>query len=388
MHIAERTAASIVAEISGIIGQRINMMDDRGVIIASSDPSRVGTLHGAALQIVQDGLSELVVHSDTEYKGSRRGVNLAVELNGKTVGVIGVTGPYEEVSKYGQIIKKITEILLREEYYKEQTEREARAKMRFIGEWLYGDPKNINKEFHEYGLSLGVDISKPRRLFSLAVQTEESGDSRYAQKCIDGANRVIKTFVMNEPDSFILISADSVICGVSMRSDEEMLVFTKTIKTEAEIRYPVTVAIGVDSSMEHVWEARGKAEKAMRTCLRSSSREPRLYADINMEIFTAELSDSVKQDYISHVFRNYTAPEIPDLIILLDTFYEHEGSIARASEKLNMHKNTLQYKLKKISERTGYDPRSIKYSSLFYNAIHFYRDIRNLFHFSPPSWDI
>ena len=221
-----------------------------------------------------------------------------------------------------------------------------------------------------------------------AAEDWDGGDSRLAQKSIDGAYRVIKTFVLNEPDSFILASADSLMCGVGMRGDDDMLVLAGTVKTESEIRYPVTVAVGVDSAGTRVWEARVKAEKAMRTCLRSSSREPRLYADINMEIFTAELSDSVKQDYISHVFRNYTAPEIPDLIILLDTFYEHEGSIARASEKLNMHKNTLQYKLKKISERTGYDPRSIKYSSLFYNAIHFYRDIRNLFHFSPPSWDI
>ncbi|HCL01523.1 MAG TPA: hypothetical protein DHW61_03765 [Lachnoclostridium phytofermentans] len=40
---------------------------------------------------------------------------------------------------------------------------------------------------------------------------------------------------------------------------------------------------------------------------------------------------------------------------------------------LFIHKNTLQNKLKRISERTGYDPRSIRHSSLFYIAI--YRDI-------------
>ena len=387
MHIAERTAASIVAEISGIIGQRINMMDERGVIIASSDPARVGTMHDAARRIVRDGLPELVVHSDTEYEGSRRGVNLAVELNGKTVGVIGVTGPYEEVSKYGQIIKKITEILLKEEYNKEQRERDDRAKMRFLGEWLYGDPRNINREFHEYGISLGVDISRPRRLFSVAVQPEDGGDSRLAQKSIDGAYRVIKTFVLNEPDSFILASADSLMCGVGMRGDDDMLVLAGTVKTESEIRYPVTVAVGVDSAGTRVWEARVKAEKAMRTCLRSAKKEPRLYADITMEIFSAELPDSVKQDYIGHVFRNYLPSEIPALIILLDTFYECEGSVSLASEKMNMHKNTLQYKLKKISERTGYDPRSIKYSSLFYNAIHFYRDISGSCHAPSSGWN-
>ena len=63
---------------------------------------------------------------------------------------------------------------------------------------------------------------------------------------------------------------------------------------------------------------------------------------------------------------------------LLETLYDLEGSITAAAEKLHMHKNTLQYKLRRIYERTGYDPRSIRWSSLFYIAIDFYREIRNL----------
>ena len=63
---------------------------------------------------------------------------------------------------------------------------------------------------------------------------------------------------------------------------------------------------------------------------------------------------------------------------MLETLYDLEGSITAAAEKLHMHKNTLQYKLRRIYERTGYDPRSIRWSSLSYIAIDFYREIRNL----------
>ena len=59
------------------------------------------------------------------------------------------------------------------------------------------------------------------------------------------------------------------------------------------------------------------------------------------------------------------------------TFYDVEGSINAASEKLFIHKNTLQYKLNKIAEKTGYNPRSIRHSSLFYIAIYFYRETRD-----------
>ncbi|MFZ2538276.1 MAG: helix-turn-helix domain-containing protein, partial [Oscillospiraceae bacterium] len=72
----------------------------------------------------------------------------------------------------------------------------------------------------------------------------------------------------------------------------------------------------------------------------------------------------------------YSAKEISQWIVILETYYKEEGSIAATAQKLFVHKNTLQYKLKKLYEQTGYDPRSIHYSSLYYNAIYFYRDIR------------
>ena len=78
------------------------------------------------------------------------------------------------------------------------------------------------------------------------------------------------------------------------------------------------------------------------------------------------------------LFRGYEMEELTETIGILEILYETEGSITKASEKLHMHKNTLQYKLKRIYERTGYDPRSIRSSSLFYIAIYFFREIRDL----------
>ena len=46
---------------------------------------------------------------------------------------------------------------------------------------------------------------------------------------------------------------------------------------------------------------------------------------------------------------------------------------------MHMHKNTLQYKLLKIRDRTGYDPRSLQDSAMFfYIAACFHREIRKI----------
>jgi carbohydrate diacid regulator len=111
--------------------------------------------------------------------------------------------------------------------------------------------------------------------------------------------------------------------------------------------------------------------------MRSPQKGTRLYASITMEIFQSELSGNIKREYISRIFKDCSLEEIEQWIGLLNIFYEEEGSIAATAQRLFIHKNTLQYKLNKIKERTGYDPRSIRYSSLFYNAIHFYQDVRD-----------
>ena len=46
--LSTQSAQRIVAEIGGIVGQNINMMDAQGYIIASTDPARIGFTRGRA----------------------------------------------------------------------------------------------------------------------------------------------------------------------------------------------------------------------------------------------------------------------------------------------------------------------------------------------------
>ena len=116
MTLSSKTAQVIVEEISGIIGRRINMMNADGIIIATTDPARLDTFHAAAKKIIDEDLDEIVVYSNTEYPGALQGTNIAVRFQNKPVAVIGVTGPYREVIKYGRMLKKMTEILMLDEY--------------------------------------------------------------------------------------------------------------------------------------------------------------------------------------------------------------------------------------------------------------------------------
>ena len=73
-------------------------MDAAGVIFASTDPERIGQRHLGACQVLEQGLPRLVVQEDDGRPGgARRGINLPIQLDGPTVGVIGITGAPQEV---------------------------------------------------------------------------------------------------------------------------------------------------------------------------------------------------------------------------------------------------------------------------------------------------
>lgn len=115
MEISKELAESIVCEMKKIIEKDLNFIDSTGIIIASTDSSRVGTYHEGGKQAIT--INDVIkINRDEEYKGARKGINLPLNFNGELIGVIGISGETNEVEKYGQIIKRMSEILIKEAY--------------------------------------------------------------------------------------------------------------------------------------------------------------------------------------------------------------------------------------------------------------------------------
>lgn len=379
MYISKRNATYIVEEISKIIGEKINMMNADGIIIASSDINRIGTFHAAAKELIDHKLQEVIVKNESEYEGALPGLNLAINFQDEIVGVIGVTGPYDEVAKYGQILKKMTEILLLDQYYKEQKDIDKRIRERYLDEWMFGEAKNITPMFVQQGNALQIDITLPRRIMAVSFLTGEV-QNEDAQRMIDDAEKMIMGMMREDSNRHFLKSGVELLCAIPECSDHEMIKLAQHMKKDIESKHPIKFFCGIDAGSEGytlIHSSVIKAIKALKTSLRSPQKSIRLYASVSMEIFQSELTDSIKREYIFRIFKDCTLEEINQWIGLLNIFYEEEGSIAATANRMFIHKNTLQYKLNKIKERTGYDPRSIRYSSLFYNAIHFYQDVRD-----------
>ena len=92
-------AREMVEAVSGLVeGRTINLMDTKGIIVASSDPARVGSFHQGAMEAVRTGkMVNITKEQVPDYSGAREGCNMPLRVNGAIIGVVGIRGDPPEI---------------------------------------------------------------------------------------------------------------------------------------------------------------------------------------------------------------------------------------------------------------------------------------------------
>ena len=380
MDLLKYNADHIVREISSVINRDINFMNEEGVIIASTDKSRIGQGHAGAKHIIEERLDELIVKEDDDEAGVKEGANYPLKIGGEIVGVIGITGDWEQTAKFGRITQKMTQILMTELSIKEHKSFQESQLSRYILEWVTSEHPPVSRGFVQRGRQMDVDITIPRRFLIVSLHLDEKDkDSYEANWDLGQAEERIRNYIRRIDRSCIYVKlASRMFIGVAARSDKDMMALAEGVFALVPHREGIRIDVGVDEKCHPYTSAfmsYRQAYKALKSSMRQSEGGIRFYRDINIEIFVDEISATAKNEYVQKVFAGFTEEETETALELIETLYKNDGSIHAASESLHMHKNTLQYKLRKISERTGYDPRSISSAHLFGMAIEFYHDL-------------
>ncbi len=358
MKIGKRIAKEIVLKLSDTIGQNINIMDTNGVIIASSDANREGKLHGGALKLIKENLTEVIVESNEQFPGSKNGINLPVLFEGDVVGVIGITGDVSEVYKYGEIIKKMTEILLLEERAKELNVMEQKARDRFFNEWLV-DSLEIKSpaRFEQLAADMSVDTSLSYRVAALAPAANLSPDvdtlTEISRRIRRSVSHSLKADAFRTASHMILIFPDT--------KDEIIEKALGDVKAHIQSSFSCEIKIGVSDkgAVLHLSDAHERAVKALEFSMKSGlSRAVSFYNPYDINYLLNGLDDKAKEAFLSDLFKDVTQEEKQSAMEFAAIYLEENGSLDKIAERLFVHKNTVKYRINKLTQLTGVDIRT------------------------------
>lgn len=372
MFITPEDAAHIARELKATIGRDVNIMDRTGIIIASTDPRRVGQPHRIAQQIIQENLPIREVLEDDPMAGVQRGVNLPIHVDGICEGVIGITGPAEEVRDFGTVAKKMAEILLTTMRQQEQQAHLERARNLFIEEWLFA-PKPDWETLSIRGELLDMKIELPRRLALL--ECRENPSALMAETAPGLLSGRLPRWMEPEwqKDVIWTVTGRQVLFLFSGNAMEQATVILRNIGRAAKEQCGFQISGGISSVSRDPEDLRRCYTEAV-IAARAAGKDGsiREYSTASLDLILQNMDESVRRDVLRAVFPPLPPEEEAELLESLQLYFQYDGNMERASAQACVHPNTFRYRLRKLTRHTGLDLRRPRDEVLLYIALQFY----------------
>ncbi|QYK70111.1 sugar diacid recognition domain-containing protein [Paenibacillus sp. S02] len=325
-----KQAQDIVDKMMKDIPYNINIMNERGIIIGSGESERIGTIHQGAVQALETG-KMIEVWQDGHYE--KKGTNEPIVIHHELVGVIGISGNPDEVRPFCNIVKTTVSLLIEQRISLEHLAHEANRKKSVLEMLLNHQgayTQKIKKEAAQYHIDLLLKTS------AVYVKYLPADPAHLAE--LSNIFMQHPSFRMEEDCYLILIQ--------NQEPTDKLL--------EPLVRSHPDVLITVSRQEHNIADVYMQAKSAMNVLL--ALRPP------VQKISFAEVEFLVRLSQTNLTNTIYLVSKLEDTVDLLDTlrsFINHNGSVSFTADELNIHRNTLQYRLKRIHTLTGKDPRNL-----------------------------
>jgi carbohydrate diacid regulator len=368
MDISSTLAQVIVTDMKKIINQELNFMDTTGLVIASTDPNRINTYHEGAKRVISTK-EDLIIEEDEQFKGTKKGINLPIYFENKLFGVIGITGEKNEVVKYGQIIKKMTEILIKEAWVKDYF-IQLRENYRTIIDYLL-----FNSDYEEgkstFSNMFDINLRSPK----IVVVGSMFKTNNSPQNIMERMHRLLDKYFTSKQQNIYTIKNDEIIMIIDHTFENDLEYNLRSLLKESSETLHLQLLFGIGLTTSQTITHKQSYELAKTTISWSklfSSHGIYYFKDLDLGLILNHTSDYDRSLYVQKVLANLSETELTEFNLILDVYGKNNGSINKSADDLYIHKNTLQYKLNKIDKLTGYNPRNLddyvilKLAFLFY----------------------
>ena len=374
MELSKTVAMEIVKEISQLLNKKLNIMNDKGYIIASSNPSRINTFHEGAYKIISENLSELEIQEkDLDLQGSYQGLNFPIQINDSIIGVVGITGNSDEIRAFGNIVKKMTEILIYGKVRDQEKYNKKKIREYFLIDWITKNDTVYNSSLIQRGLDLNIDIQKQRRIicFDISITNKDL--------LLQLENKVILQLYSFDETNLIFKQSNSLI--LATRELDKVKLNNQLDKIlKIGTNNNAKIFIGVSKVVEEYYTIDNSYKNSKHALNIQASKNISGYSyynDLNIELIYEQIPTSTKNQIVEKIFSKFTKESLKKAIIILKAYYNCNCSIKQAADLLNIHSNTLQYHLNKIKDKTKLDPRNVKDCVILQLCIDFYEQQNN-----------
>ncbi|TCS84200.1 sugar diacid recognition domain-containing protein [Tepidibacillus fermentans] len=360
-------AQKIVERTMGIINRNINVMNEKGIIIGSGDSSRINQVHAGAVAVIERGDIVEIDEEEAQFlKGAKPGVNLPIYFKNEIVGVVGITGKPEKVRGFGLLIKMAAEMILDQAFLMEQIQWDERLKEEILHQLITGE-NTSDPWFKERAKTLGIDLDVPRIVVILELRSNsltEEALSKKRKKVVS----ILKSLI--EPEDLLTLAYTTEIILLKkirlkgLETDKDHLFQQLNVwKSRLYHSAKVKIKIGIGTYYQDFKELAQSYDEAKKTLKVGLTLYPDQdiywYNEMGFPILIQQISAMNNHPLLEHFKKIVYRDKKGELQQTLKVFIEENGEINKTAERLFIHRNTLHYRLDKMKEITGKDPKKL-----------------------------
>ncbi|QXO15998.1 MULTISPECIES: sugar diacid recognition domain-containing protein [Vibrio] len=345
MQLHEQLAQRIVDRAQKIIKYPLNVMDETGIIIASTNPARRYQKHGGAVL----ALTELkpIEISETmlpEFPNVKPGVNLPIVYNNAAIGVIGISGPLVEVRPFGEMVKMAAEMVVEYTSMMEMTRWSERKLEELLLECI--DRSSSLEHITNMAAQLKVDIFNHHAMCVIEVDSSEA--QKEVVKVLNNWSRKRLKAEYSYKSSVVLLNVSE-----SEREDGKAIDDWQSIRSylSESLKVPFQCSLGAVYSQPKELPFAFESAMAVMKCGQRLNPKQQFYPYHEYEL------PALFEGCLSHWQRNKLATHAqqlelhdPTLINTVLCWFENNCDIKKTSAKLYVHPNTLRYRIKRVEE--------------------------------------
>lgn len=218
------------------IPYQIIITNEKGIVIASSNKSRVGSFQEIAYKILKtDNLMILTEHDSENFLGAHYGVHSAVLYHGEKIGVVGLAGNPYEVRDMISLVRISLEQMIEYELGRNNDNYRGNLRTQFIHMLLYEETAHTRSELSFLSSQLGYrsNIKRIPLLITCSMDPED-----------DFTNTLVQLCSSSDQDIVIKLTLGQVLVFKSFPDMSDEKLFTSYRQTICRFLAPIQQEIG------------------------------------------------------------------------------------------------------------------------------------------------
>lgn len=374
-----KLAQDFVEATSLLVGQRtINIMDQKGIIIASTEKHRIGDFHQGASEVLATGKPVRIKKEDLpRYPGTKEGYNMPIFLNDEIIGVVGIFGCEEEVQSIANLLRVYVTQTFSQLQMTQKQNLEAELRNQLLRLLLFGGKSQKEMITKLCGM-LDLQLKFPVRIILLYERAAERKMKhlldyhQFIQNLIwkNVLDRRCDVFGIQNADYVILLGGSGELLETRKRLDKLLQEIEREAVWNAAVSSPCRNMEEVSEGMKEVSVLRNRRGGMIQNLEEHTCRMQYL-----MGRFTVQDGARTVVGMLRRLEDQHGEKQAEQLLQTAQVYYEYGGSVAKAAEKLNLHKNTLLYRMKQLYQTLELEQDTVFVREFFIRMLLEYRNM-------------